>query len=73
MPSTSALKDDSSKLFSAMVQQVGNDKQPIDKFRQNGRVHEKMLVLAERGDADVTITADTEKKNTSLMYRLYVC
>ena len=73
MPSTSALKDDLSKTFYAMVQQVGNNKQSRDKFGQNGRVHEKMLVLAERGDADVTITADADKKNSSLIYRLYVC
>ena len=73
MPSTSALKDDLSESFSAMVRQVGNNKQSRDKFRQDGRVREKMLVLAERGDADVTITADDEKKNTSLIYRLYVC
>ena len=73
MPSTSALKDDLSKSFSTMVQQVGNNKQSRDKFRQDGRVREKMLVLAERGDADVTITADVEKENTPLIYRLYVC
>ena len=73
MPSTSALKDDLSESFSAMVRQVGNNKQSRDKFRQDGRVREKMLVLAERGDADVTITADFEKENTPLIYRLYVC
>ena len=55
MPSTSALKDDLSKSFAAMVQQVGNSKQSRDKFRQDGRVREKMLVLVDRGDADVTI------------------
>ena len=73
MPSTSALKDDLSKSFTVMVQQVVNNKQLRDKFRQNGRGRKKMSVLAERGDADVTITADTEKENTSLIYRLYVC
>ncbi len=70
MPPTSTMKKDLSKSFSEMVQQVGNNKQSRDNFSRDSRVRERMLVLAELGDADITVIVNTEMEDT---YRLYVC